>query len=97
MDAGLIGGIIGGTIGIIGGAIGAYASIKNTNGPLERAFMVKASIVAWIGIIIFLVLLLALPKPYSYLMWGVYGVLLPLGIITGNRKQTEIRERESGT
>ena len=58
--------------------------------------MIKVSIIAWVGITIFLVLLLALPKPYNYLMWVVYGVLLPLGIVTTNRKQTEIRERESG-
>lgn len=96
MDPGLIGGIIGGTFGLLGGVIGTYASITNTNGPLERALMIKASIITWVGITIFLVLLLTLPKPYNYLMWIVYGIFLPLGIITINRKQAAIRDHESG-
>lgn len=96
MDAGLVGGILGGTLGLLGGAIGTYASIKNTQGPKERAFMVRASVIAWIGIITFLVLLLALPKPYNYLMWAVYGILLPLGIVKTNKGLAAIRDRESG-
>lgn len=97
MDAGLIGGIIGGFFGVLGGAIGTYASIKNTAGPLERAFMIKASIIAWVGIIIFLSLLLTIPKPFNLYMWAIYGILLPTGIISCNRKQATIRERESGS
>lgn len=42
MNTGLIGAITGVTIGCIGGIIGTYCSIKNTNGPKEKAFMVKA-------------------------------------------------------
>ena len=40
---GLIGGIVGGIIGVAGGLLGTYFSIKNTNGPRERAFVIKAS------------------------------------------------------
>ncbi len=97
MDVGLVGGIIGGVIGFGGGLIGTYFSITNTKGPLERAFMVKASAIAWIAIIVFILLLLILPQPYSYLMWIPYGILLPLGITKCNKKVAELRQRENGT
>jgi hypothetical protein len=96
MHAGWIGGIIGGIVGCIGGLIGTYYSIKNTNGPRERAFMVKASIVGWLAILLFLGLLLALPSPYRYFVWIPYSILLPLGIHFGNRRQQRIRREESG-
>ncbi len=97
MDAGIIGAIIGGVIGFGGGVVGTYFSITNTNGPLERAFMVKASAIAWIAIIVFILLLLILPQPYSYLMWIPYGILLPWGITKCNKKVAELRQRENGT
>ncbi len=97
MDAGIIGAIIGGVAGIFGGAIGTYFSIKNTNGPLERAFMVKASAIAWVAIIVFIVLLLILPKPYNYLMWIPYGIFLRWGIAKCNKKVAELRQHENGT
>jgi len=92
--AGLVGGLIGGFIGIMGGVIGTYFSIKNTNGPLERAFMVKASVIIWVAVILFLLLLLFLPKPYNFLMWIPYGILLPLGIYKINKRVSELRQLE---
>ncbi len=76
MNDGWIGGIAGGVIGLIGGIVGTYFSIKNTNGPRERAFMVKMSVVCWV-------------------LWIPYGILLPLGIVVGNRTQQRIRKEES--
>lgn len=95
MDAGLIGGIAGGIFGFLGGAIGTYFSIKNTKGPLERAFMIKASVITWLAVIIFLIMLLVIPMPYNYLAWIPYGILLPIGIYKINKTQAELRERES--
>ena len=92
---GWIGGIAGGVIGLGGGAVGTYFSIKNTNGPHERSFMIKSAVVFWVAILIFLGLLLGLPDPYRWLMWIPYSILLPLGIIYGNRKQQAIRQEES--
>lgn len=82
-------------MGLAGGIIGTYFSIKNTNGPRERAFMIRAAVVCWIAIVIFLGLILALPNPYRWFMWIPYGILLPLGIVVGNRKQQAIRREES--
>ncbi len=91
---GLIGGIIGSVIGIAGGAIGTYYSIKHTNGPLERAFMVRCTVIIWIAVIAFLGLLLLLPVPYRYFLWIPYVILLPWGITRINRRQSAIRESE---
>jgi len=95
MDAGMIGGILGGVLGALGGIIGTWFSIRNTRGPRERAYMVKASIVSWIGIGVFLALLFLLPHPYRLWMWVPYGILLPLGILRVNRRLAEIRASES--
>ena len=88
---GWIGGIAGGILGLAGGIVGTYFSIKRTNGPLERSFMIKSATVCWIAILIFLGLLLGLPNPYRFLMWIPYSILLPLGIIFGNWTQQAIR------
>ncbi|KAA3640758.1 MAG: hypothetical protein DWP95_08125 [Proteobacteria bacterium] len=95
MDAGIIGGIVGTILGLAGGIIGTYFSIKNTKGPLERAFMIKASLIAWIAITAFLVLIFLLPNPYRFLLWIPYGILLPFGISKINKRVAEIREIES--
>jgi len=95
MNIGLIGGIAGGVLGLMGGIVGTYFSIKNTNGPREKAFMVKASIIGWFGILVFLVLMLLLPNPYRFLLWIPYGIILPIAIIRGNKMQAKIREEES--
>jgi len=45
---GWIGGIGGGLIGLAGGVVGTYYSIRNTRGPLERAFVIRSAVVCWI-------------------------------------------------
>ncbi len=97
MNAGIVGGILGAIFGIAGGVIGTYYSIKNTKGPLERSFMIKASVIAWIAIIVFIVLMLMVPNPYRLWLWVPYGILLPLGIIKLNKRVAEIREIENAT
>ncbi|MDD4872545.1 MAG: hypothetical protein PHR77_18500 [Kiritimatiellae bacterium] len=92
---GWAGGILGCIIGLAGGIFGTYCSIKNTNGPRERAFMIRSSVVCWIVIILFLGLMFALPSPYRYFLWIPYAILLPLGIIFGNRTQQRIRKEEA--
>jgi len=95
VDAGSIGGIVGSIIGILGGLAGTYCSIRNTKGPLEKAFMIKVSLLCWLAVAILLFLIFIIPKPYNYLLWIPYGVLLPLAIIKSNKIQAEIRRREN--
>ena len=82
-------------LGIAGGVVGTYFSIRNTKSPRERAFMVKASVVCWIALVLFLTLMFGLPNPYRYFLWIPYGILLPLAIVVWNRKQKKIRQEES--
>ncbi|HEY8503595.1 MAG TPA: hypothetical protein VIL46_03375 [Gemmataceae bacterium] len=91
---GLIGGILGGVIGIAGGMVGTWMSIRNTSGPRERAFMVRAAAVVWVLVIAFVTGLFLLPSPGRYLLWIPYAVLLSLGIIWMNRRQAQIRREE---
>jgi hypothetical protein len=92
----MLGAIIGSAIGVLGGIIGTYFSIKSTRGPRERAFVVKASILAWVLVMGFLGAMLLLPSPLRYWLWPPYGVILPLGVLAWNRRQSKIRQEESG-
>ena len=94
MNAGWIGGIVGSVIGVAGGLIGTWASIRNTSGPRERAFAVKASIIGWSVGGVFFVLLLLLPFPWRFFLWIPYGFLLPWGIITWNKTLQKIQREE---
>jgi len=75
MNMGIIGGIVGSIIGLIGGIIGTYFSIKNTNSSKEKAFMIKVSILGWIGIIVFLAPMFLLPSQYRFYLWVPYGTV----------------------
>ena len=85
--AGLAGGFAGGVIGLMGGAIGTYFSIKNTGGPRERAFMIRLSILGWIGITAFLAVLLVVPQPWKMVIWIIYVPALMWFIRWGNHRQ----------
>ncbi len=97
MNAAWIGAIAGGTIGLLGGLFGSYCAIRNTNGPRERAFMVRACALCWVLLLLFGALLFTLPDPYRHMLWIPYAILLPLGIHYGNRTQQRIRAEESRT
>lgn len=92
---GWIGGIAGSVFGLTGGIVGTYFSIKNTNGPRERVFMIKSALLCWLALSVFLGLLFVLPNPYRWLLWIPYGILLPLGIVYSNRRQQAIRQEEA--
>ena len=93
---GWIGGIFGSVVGIMGGVLGTYLSIKSAKGPIERAFIKRSAIIAWVTVSVFLGLLFALPKPYNYLMWIPYAVTMLIGVPKLRKKHTEIRQSESG-
>ena len=92
---GLIGGIVGGIIGVAGGLLGTYFSIKNTNGPQERAFVIKVSIACWIFVLAFIFGMCLIPGFYKLLLIPFYAVGLVAGILLCNKKQTQIRLEES--
>jgi hypothetical protein len=92
---GLLGAIIGSAVGVLGGIVGTYFSVKNTRGPRERAFVIKASILAWVLVAGLAGAMLILPSPLRYWLWLPYAVILLLGIVAWNRKQAKIRQEES--
>lgn len=95
MDPGTVGAIAGSAIGIFGGIVGTYFSIKNTRGPMERSYVMKASALTWVTVAVFLCALLLLPSPYNHLMWVPYGLLLGFGIRKFNETQKRIRDAET--
>ena len=94
-SVGWAGGILGGLLGVLGGVIGTYFSIKNTNSPRERAFMIKASIVCWVFVLALLLGMCLIPGFYKILLVPIYVVALVAGILLGNKKQAQIRSEES--
>ena len=95
MHPGTVGAIVGSVLGLLGGVVGTYFSVRNTQGPRERAFVVKAAAVTWIAVAAFLLGLFLLPSPYRFGLWIPYAILLPLGIRKWNREQSRIREEEA--
>ncbi len=87
-----------GWIGMVaGGLFGTCCGIKNTNGPRERAFMVKASIICRLYVLCYLLLMVLLPRPYGWFAAIPYALFLCLGIVYANRIQRSIRREESPT
>ena len=95
--AGWIGPIIGGGGGVLGGVIGTYFTIKNTNGPRERAFTIKGSILCWVFITLFIAGMCLIPSWYKITLVIPYVVVLFFGIRKWNEIQFRIRKEESGT
>jgi hypothetical protein len=93
----LVGAFGGAAIGVLGGLLGTYFSIRNTNGPRERGFVVRSAVVSWLAVTIFLAALLVTPMPYQTLLWLPYMAGLPFAARACNRRQMQIRGEESGT
>jgi Ca2+/Na+ antiporter len=92
---GWAGAIVGSVVGILGGVVGNYFSVKNTNSPRERAFMIKASVVCWVFVLTFVLGMCLIPGFYKILLVPIYVVGLVAGILLGNKKQAQIRSEES--
>ena len=86
---GLVGGIAGSVIGVLGGIVGTYFSIKNTNGAKERAFVIRASVLCWIGVSSFLISLFLLPFVWRSLLWVAYAPILFWFIRWANKTQMQ--------
>ncbi len=92
---GLVGGVVGSVVGIAGGIVGTWFCITRTEGPRERAFVIRAAAVCWFAGLVLLALLFLLPDPWQWLLWIPYAILLPLGVRYANRQQQRIRLEES--
>jgi hypothetical protein len=50
MDANLIAGVAGGVIGLMGAGVGTFFSIRNADGPRERALMLRLAALGWLWV-----------------------------------------------
>ena len=93
-DYGLIGGIVGAIVGILGGIVGTYFAIRNTQGPKERAFTIRASIICWVMIVLVGIAAYLIPFPYKVFTSVPVWIGLPILILYWNKKQAELRESD---
>lgn len=94
---GLIGAVGGSLLGVLGGVYGTWNGIKKTNGPRERAYVVKLSVLYWIVVPLFVVLVFVLPDPWNHFIWLPYGLWLSYTIRESSRKQQAIRDAEAAS
>ena len=81
-------------IGLLGGVIGTWAGIRNTNGPRERAFAIKASLAAWVAMLLITLPFLFVGHMWIAFAWIPYTALMMFGVRYFNKKQAMIREEE---
>jgi len=93
MNPGPFEAIVGSLVGIAGAWVGTHLSIKNTNGPRERVFVIRSAIVCWVGVGVFLAVMFFVPQARIWI-WIPYGILLSLAIRHVNTKQKAIRREE---
>ena len=84
-------------LGLIGGVIGTYFTTRNANGPRERAFTIKVTILGWIVIAHSIAGLFLIPSEYKFLVLIAYAVILLFGVRKWNETQFRIRNVESET
>ena len=92
---GIIGAIVGSVIGILGGAVGTYFGIKSCKNPRERAFAIRASILCWVFVLVFVLGMCLLPGFYKLLLVPFYVVGLVAGILYMIRKLSQIHSEDS--
>jgi hypothetical protein len=93
----LVGAIGGSAIEVLGGVVGTWFSIRNTNGPRERCFVVRASVLCWLAGTAFLGTLWFTPFSFQAPLWLPYMAALHPAIHAWNRRQDQIRKEDFGT
>ena len=95
--SGWIGPIVGGGIGLLGAVFGTYCAMKNTQGPLERRFVTRASILCWIVVLLFVVGMALIPGWYKLILVIPYLTGLVVGVRKWNEIQFRIQKEESAS
>jgi hypothetical protein len=90
---GMLGAVLGGLLGVGGGAYGSWCSLKTCQSSEERWHMLRWVAGFWVGVVLFVGLLLLVPQPYNLLLWVPYAPALTWAIVKCNRGQAAIRQR----
>lgn len=98
--AGFSGAVLGPILGLLGGVLGSWCSIKNTNSPRERRFMIRMTVLLWlllfalVGLPLTMVLAEMAPPWICWFCLGMFFVLLLPLIFWGNARQRRIQSEE---
>ncbi len=85
------GAIVGSLVGLLGGVLGTWASIRNTQSPVERAFMIRCAVGCWLAVGAFVAAMILTPSPYRWFLWVPHLVAMLVGIPWMNRVQARLR------
>lgn len=98
--AGFSGAVLGPILGLLGGVLGSWCSIKNTNSPRERRFMIRMTVLLWlllfalVGLPLTMVVAEMVPPWICWSCLGMFFVLLLPLIFWGNARQRRIQSEE---
>lgn len=94
LDGDVLMGISFGVLILLIGVVGTFQSVKNTKGPMERAFAAQSNLLAWIAIAIFFLTVYFLPEPYNYLVVVLYFAAFPFVVYRVCSKRLVLRRFE---
>ncbi|MBX3744720.1 MAG: hypothetical protein KF833_05375 [Verrucomicrobiae bacterium] len=86
METVSIGAIVGCGLGVLGGVVGTLYSIRNTNSPRERSFVIHAAILAWFTLGLTALAVFYLPTWRAW-AWLPLCILVVVGGPLWNRRQ----------
>lgn len=86
----------GAAIGVAGGLFGTVVGIRNAPAGPQRRFMVNASIIAWIAVLAFVLVMTMLDSAWKWMLFLAYGPLLIGFIFVVNSKLARLRANEEG-
>jgi hypothetical protein len=89
MEHWIIGVTVGTALALLGSLIGTYLEMRNVKGPRERGFVLKTSVLLWVGVGTYIAVVGFLPTPWPMLLLAVF---IPW-LIGGARKRQQIQAR----
>ena len=82
-------------IGVAVGAVGTCIGIKQTQGPRERAFVIRETVFWWAAAIAYLFCLWLMPKPYIVYLSFFSFMAIYAAVRSSKKRQARIRSEES--
>ena len=80
---------------VCGGVLGTILALKHTRGPLERAFVIRACVVCWMGGILSVAGLVFIPAPWKFGIAILYLVKIATSFLRWRRRRLELRAEDT--